>query len=91
LDRDGELGLGDLPRTLRPADLPAVEAAPGGPKPDSGAGAGGYRLAGKSLQQVEQDLIAQTLEMTQGNRQQAAVALGMGERTLYRKIKEYEL
>ena len=29
--------------------------------------------------------------MTGGNRQQAAEILGIGERTLYRKIKEYGL
>ena len=85
LDQDGELGLEDLPRSLRPADMPAVEAAAAPARPEA------YALAGKSLQQVEQDLIAQTLELVAGNRQQAAEMLGMGERTLYRKIKEYGL
>ena len=32
-----------------------------------------------------------TLKMTNGNREQAAKILGIGERTLYRKIKEYEI
>jgi two-component system response regulator HydG len=29
--------------------------------------------------------------MVDGNREQAAKILGIGERTLYRKIKEYDL
>ncbi|MCS7034320.1 MAG: sigma-54 dependent transcriptional regulator [Phycisphaerae bacterium] len=48
-------------------------------------------LAGVPLDQLEKQAIAQTLEMCNGNREQAARMLGMGERTLYRKIKEYGL
>lgn len=44
-----------------------------------------------SLENVEKDLIRRTLEQTGGNRRQAASRLGISERTLYRKIKEYEL
>jgi len=40
---------------------------------------------------VERDLIQATLELVGGNRQRAARMLGIGERTLYRKIKEYGL
>ncbi|MGN6506162.1 MAG: helix-turn-helix domain-containing protein, partial [Tepidisphaeraceae bacterium] len=32
-----------------------------------------------------------TLKMTHGNREQASKILGIGERTLYRKLKEYDL
>jgi len=35
--------------------------------------------------------IRQTLQMTEGNRSEAAKILEIGERTLYRKIKEYNL
>ena len=35
--------------------------------------------------------IAETLEFTNGNREETAGMLGIGERTLYRKIKEYGL
>ena len=94
LDRDGELGLDDLPRSLRPAgEAPAPAAAEPGsslgvPLPSAAAG---YELAGRSLAEVEADLIRVTLEKVGQNRQQAAKLLGMGERTLYRKIKEYQL
>ncbi|MFB3891611.1 MAG: sigma-54-dependent transcriptional regulator [Phycisphaerae bacterium] len=46
-------------------------------------------LAGISLEDAEKLLIRNTLKMTSGNREQAASILGIGERTLYRKIKEY--
>ena len=48
-------------------------------------------LAGISLEQAEKVLIRNTLKMVNGNREQAAKMLGIGERTLYRKIKEYGL
>ena len=49
------------------------------------------KLAGISLEDAEKQLIANTLKMVEGNREQAAKILGIGERTLYRKIKEYGL
>jgi len=48
-------------------------------------------LAGISIEEAEKQLIANTLKMVSGNREQAANILGIGERTLYRKIKEYGL
>ncbi len=56
-----------------------------------GAGSGGYQLEGRSLEEVERDLIAANLKLMEGNREKTARLLGMGERTLYRKIKEYGL
>jgi len=47
--------------------------------------------AGMSLEEAERKLIRETLELTQGNREEAAKILGIGERTLYRKLKEYKL
>lgn len=49
------------------------------------------QLAGISIEEAEKELIRNTLKMVQGNREQAAGMLGIGERTLYRKIKEYGL
>ncbi|MBX3410342.1 MAG: sigma-54-dependent Fis family transcriptional regulator [Phycisphaeraceae bacterium] len=48
-------------------------------------------LAGTSLEQIEKRAIRETLRLTGGNREQAAKLLGIGERTLYRKLKEYGL
>ena len=50
-----------------------------------------YNLVGISIEQAERELIRNTLKMVNGNREQAAKILGIGERTLYRKIKEYGL
>ena len=48
-------------------------------------------LAGVSLNELERQAIVDTLARMQGNREKAAKILGIGERTLYRKIKEYNL
>jgi len=48
-------------------------------------------LAGVSLNELEKKAIIDTLAKTEGNREKAARILGIGERTLYRKIKEYHL
>jgi len=48
-------------------------------------------LAGKSLQELEKEHIRNTLQLTRGNREQAAKILGIAPRTLYRKLKEYGL
>jgi DNA-binding NtrC family response regulator len=52
---------------------------------------GAAGLAGVALNELEKQAIAETLAKTQGNREKAAKILGIGERTLYRKIKEYDL
>lgn len=57
---------------------------------DSGLSGGGS-LAGIGLDKLEKEAIRQTLAMAGGNREQAANMLGIGERTLYRKLKEYGL
>jgi two-component system response regulator HydG len=75
-----KLTLDSLPQDIRPA---------GGA---SGEGIGGMNnLVGISIEQAERELIRNTLKLVNGNREQAAKILGIGERTLYRKIKEYDL
>ncbi|HUF51496.1 MAG TPA: sigma-54 dependent transcriptional regulator [Longimicrobiales bacterium] len=44
---------------------------------------------GMTLAELEQNAITAALREVAGNRRKAAEMLGMGERTLYRKIKEY--
>jgi two-component system response regulator HydG len=67
------------------------------PEPIKQKGAGGRApkgtldLAGHSLAEIERAALQATLEMVGGNRHKAAKVLGIGERTLYRKITEYGL
>ena len=56
-----------------------------------GAGGPPASLAGVSLNDLERKAILDTLARTEGNREKAARILGIGERTLYRKIREYNL
>lgn len=81
VDYDEVLDLDDLPAEFSP------------PESDAGGSAsdGLQTLVGKPLSEIEGLFIAETLKVTGGNREEAAGMLGIGERTLYRKIKEYEL
>jgi two-component system response regulator HydG len=49
------------------------------------------QLAGMKLSDMERECIRQTLAMYNGNREKTARMLGIGERTLYRKLNEYGL
>jgi two-component system response regulator HydG len=77
-DRD-KLDVQDIP----PEIAQRRQLTDGSPAPNS--------LAGRPLDELEKQAIAETLAKTKGNREQAAKILGIGERTLYRKIKEYNL
>jgi DNA-binding NtrC family response regulator len=74
-----------------------IEVGPhGGALPPADAeivGANGKVLyhSGMSMADVERAAIEAALEETHGNRRKAAEMLGIGERTLYRKLKEYAL
>ncbi len=78
-DEQVVLGLEHLPPDIREAEMSIAEPSSGG------------SLAGTSLDQIEKRAIRETLRLTGGNREQAASLLGIGERTLYRKLKEYGL
>jgi len=69
----------DVPEEVRSADA------------DDNSSVGSGSLAGVGLDKLEKEAIRQTLAMTAGNREHAAKLLGIGERTLYRKLKEYGL
>ncbi len=75
--RDDLLDSDDLPDHILPGERAEVPEAP--------------QLTGVSIVAAERQLIANTLERVGGNRGEAADILGIGERTLYRKIKEYGL
>jgi len=81
VDYDGLLDLDDLPEELaEPAEAASESPA-----------ASLTSLVGKPLEEIERLFIAETLRVTGGNREEAAHLLGIGERTLYRKIKEFQL
>ncbi len=85
LDIDGLLDVDDLPE-----DIAALGAETGDGR-GFDAATGADTLIGKSLGEVEKYYIQRTLELTGGKREEAASMLGIGERTLYRKIKEFGL
>jgi two-component system response regulator HydG len=77
-DKD-TLDINDIPPDIH--HIPQLEAG----KTASGD------LGGVSLDELEKQAIIETLKKTGNNREKAAKILGIGERTLYRKIKEYNL
>ena len=81
VDYDGVLDVDDLPVELAGPTEPLAEA--------SATNLG--TLVGQPLTEVERLFISETLKLTGGNREEAAEMLGIGERTLYRKIKEFNL
>lgn len=86
VDLDGVLDVDDLPDDIPP--LHPVNAEPGHAVID---GAAQDSLIGRPLDDVEKFYVQKALEMTGGKREEAAAMLGIGERTLYRKIKEWGL
>jgi len=64
------------------------------PKHITRAGDNGWRVnihVGMSAKDAERELIAETLKYTNNNKALAARILNMGLRTLFRKVKEYEI
>jgi two-component system response regulator HydG len=48
-------------------------------------------LVGRPLHEIERWAIEQTLQLTGGNREETARILGIGARTLYRRLEQYGL
>ena len=84
VDMDGLLDVDDLPDDIPPLHPDHVDTVI-----PATTSAGSDGLVGKPLTDVEKYYIQRALELTEGNREEAARMLGIGERTLYRKIKEY--
>jgi DNA-binding NtrC family response regulator len=68
------------------AAVPAIEPRDQPPPPNQMTIASGTTMA-----DIERTAIELALRETRGNRRRAAEMLGIGERTLYRKIKEYRM
>ncbi len=81
LDLDGELTPDDLPEDagVKP---PGASAAP--------AATGSDHLIGRPLEEVERYYMEKALELTNGNREEAAKVLKISERTMYRKLQEWK-
>lgn len=82
LDVDGMLDKDDLPPEF--ADAPATNSSATESPHD-----GSSHLIGKTMDDIERWAIEQTLTITNGNREEAARILGIGARTLYRKLEKY--
>jgi two-component system response regulator HydG len=80
-DQDGVLGMDDLQEgdSLRRLQFPTNNVT------------GPSSLVGRPLTEVERYYMQQALELTNGNREEAAHMLGIGERTLYRIIQDWKL
>ena len=83
VDADGVLDVDDLPDEFAAASAGDTLA----PAADSSLSS----LVGRPLTELEKQFITETLQLTGGNREEAATMLDIGQRTLYRKIKEYGL
>ena len=78
-------------------DLPAIELSPSGiagdpPQRTQGQGTQGQGIAalvGRRMEEVERDLIIETLGHTLGNRTHAATILGISIRALRNKLRDY--
>jgi DNA-binding NtrC family response regulator len=85
----------DLRRTLTGEAVPPgqMSAVPGEVKyTEVSTGQDGIVVkTGTPIKDVEKELIEKTLAEVKGNRKRAARMLGIGERTLYRRMKEYGL
>lgn len=87
LDTDGVLGEDDLPPELIDE---SIEAGDGRSPLALPAGVTESALIGQPLSAIEKWAIEETLRLTGGNREEAAKVLGIGARTLYRRLDQYK-
>jgi two-component system response regulator HydG len=80
-DQDGILGMDDLQEGDR---LRGLQVSPNTPARPA-------NLVGRPLKEVERYYTERALELTNGNREEAAHMLDIGERTLYRMIQDWKL
>lgn len=86
MDSDGHLDLDDLsPDLYNPDNAQPLAEVPVSPETAP------TFLIGKTLSDLEKWAIGEALKLTNGNREETANMLGISERNLYRKLKEYNL
>lgn len=85
LDTDGSLDIDDLPPDLSDDPTAAEESLDA-----ITTTAGPSDLIGRRLSDIERWAIEETLRLTNDNREEAAKILGIGARTLYRRLDQYK-
>jgi len=75
----GQVSLDEIPQRLNRYDKEPIQAGEILPVED------------KSIRDMEKELIEQTLDKYHGSKRKTAQALQISERTLYRKLKEYDI
>jgi two-component system response regulator HydG len=80
-DHDGVLGMDDIQEGDSLRRLPLADHPGNGPA----------NLVGRSLAEIERYYVEQTLDLTNGNREEASRMLGVGERTLYRMMQDWKV
>ena len=88
VDYDGIINMDDLPEEIGGEIPTKVNRAMVQDTSEPLTGSLG-ELVGRPMAEIERQFIMETLKSTGGNREEAAMMLDIGERTLYRKIKEY--
>ena len=89
--RGGGAFIGEVVEPGRFVDAGALPVAAIGPRDETPPPNVVTIAPGTKMTEVERAVIEAALKETRGNRRRAAELLGIGERTLYRKIKEYRL
>ncbi|MBI3817609.1 MAG: sigma-54-dependent Fis family transcriptional regulator [Planctomycetes bacterium] len=89
--RGDQLDARDIPVTIAPA---TPDAAPSEPvarfaNASDAVPVSAAPLSNRKLEEIEKQAIIENLQLFDGNRERVAQALGIGERTLYRKLKEF--
>jgi DNA-binding NtrC family response regulator len=84
--RDGWIGDVQPSTSIAAPAVAAIEPRDQAPPPNVVTITPGTKMA-----DIERSAIEAALKETRGNRRKAAEMLGIGERTLYRKIKEYRM
>jgi DNA-binding NtrC family response regulator len=84
--RDGWIGDVQPSTSIAAPAVAAIEPRDQAPPPNVVTITPGMKMA-----DIERSAIEAALKETRGNRRKAAEMLGIGERTLYRKIKEYRM
>jgi DNA-binding NtrC family response regulator len=85
--RDRENWIGEVRAPVLPSapQVAAIEPRNAAPAPNVVT-----IVPGMTMAEIEKAAIEAALKETRGNRRKAAEMLGIGERTLYRKLREYQ-